>query len=478
MPAVPHHGQQTSAPQRKPRNPNVPAEMDTNAYATTSIPSYQPSPAVLDTSSHALIHALSRRFLGPLPPEIAQSTQVQAKQSRLHRVRLEALNKINGVLEAGGSRRKGSVGGAFEGDNEEGRIRGRLHKIRVLRRGRFGEDVEEEFEFDPAEIEGRDGDLSQPHGFSLHRSKNKGKGKGKEKWEGESFDIGREFTTSSRFLKQQPDGPEDGYALVEEPQEVGRDQASSARPSNKSKRPTVTPQSTQESFVTARTTFTHSPASTTSRLHIPSDPSNGHHAESSRSVSSGVDHAPRHSQDSSSHPLLGEGADDSLGPRTEHRGRDDSTQGSVEPKRLKRLKSAIRKSGPNTTLTMPAMSKNSPAGQGGMRSKSVTFPVDPVSVMGEEQQAQAGDKPPEDPEAVLAREGSEAEGTSAGAQESALEEEAWDEEETGRGVHDVIMRGETISTASRIVTHPQTGCLSRWVITGTRVWVISMKPNK
>lgn len=92
---------------------------------------------------------------------------------------------------------------------------------------------------------------------------------------------------------------------------------------------------------------------------------------------------------------------------------------------------------------MPSMSKNSPAQQGGMRSKSVTFPVDPASIMGEQKQPQAGDKPPEDPEAVLARAGTEAEGTSAGAQESALEDEDWDEGQVGRRVHDVLLRGES-----------------------------------
>ena len=446
MPAVPHAATNGHAPQTQPRNPNVPAAMDTQAHAVSSVPSHQPSPGVLDTSSHSSLHALPRRFLGPLPPEVIQSPEVQAKQSRLHRVRLEALHKINGVLENNDPRRKGSVGGAFEGVNEEGRIRGRLRKIKVLRRGRFGEQVEEEFEFDPTEIEGEDGHRSEHHGRVFHRKKNLNivMGKGKEHWEGESFNIGREFTTSFRILKKQSNGDQNELPLVEEPVDTMDLDSSSAGPIRKAKRAVITPQSTQDSFVTARTAFTQSPTSTTSRLQIPTEWRNNGPAGSTKSAYS-VDERTRtrHSQASSSRPLLGEGADDSVGPSSQSRNRPETTGEGTSSKRLKRLKSAIRKPGPNSTLTMPPLSKNGLNGRMGMRSKSVTFPVDPASVMGQDEPPQAGDRPPEDPEAVLAREGSEAEGTSAGAQESALEEEDWEEEASGRTVNGVLMRGQS-----------------------------------
>lgn len=346
------------------------------------------------------------------------------------------------MLEAGGSR-KGSLRGALEGENDEGRIRGKLQKIKVLRRGRFGEDVEEEFEFDPTEIEGDDGDLTPRRGLHLNRNRNKGKGKGKERWDGESFDIGREFTTSSRIFKKQSNGSEDGHPLVEEPEDKTGTDDRSAGPSRRTKRPKITPKSTQESFVTARTTFTQSLASSTSHLETPSEFRNRDQLGSSASDTSLVEPAgTRHSQSSSSRPLLGKGADDSLGPKPDGREHDDTAPGDTGSKRLKRLKSAIRKPGLNSTLTMPPLSKNSPAKNDGMRSKSVTFPVDPASIMGERRVLQPGDKPPEDPEAVLAREGSEAEGTSAGAQESALEEEEWDEIDNGGRMNDVIMRGQ------------------------------------
>jgi hypothetical protein len=51
-----------------------------------------------------------------------------------------------------------------------------------------------------------------------------------------------------------------------------------------------------------------------------------------------------------------------------------------------------------------------------------------------------GNKPPADPDDVLAREGEEAAGTSAGAQEAALEDDEWDQEDAVE-LGGVVMRG-------------------------------------
>lgn len=311
--------------------------------------------------------------------------------------------------------RKKDSSGAFEGA-EEGRIRGQLSKIRILKRGKFGEDVEEEIDFDMDTFE-RD-----------HHLWNKGKkkqhtGKGKEKWEGESFDIGREFIAPKRVISSDPEEMEqdevEGNAI--------------AGPSTTNKRPGMTARSTQESFVTARTEFTASTAAS-SRVNLPiTNGATDVEDSDDHSMADRVD--TRRSGSSSVQPLIGDAPDRPNGTLHDK----ELAYASLGSSGLKRLKSAIRRpSNAMTTLSGQAASTRGKVPQN--RSKSVTFPVDPVNREDEETELELGNKPPANPGEVLARAGEDAEGTSAGAQEAALNDDEWDEDEEIR-LGDVILRG-------------------------------------
>jgi hypothetical protein len=148
----------------------------------------------------------------------------------------------------------------------------------------------------------------------------------------------------------------------------------------------------------------------------------------------------RQSKASSLQPLLGEGIGDA-GPPKSH-DVDEAAFGSISSTGLKRLKSAIRK--PATTVGQ-GRAPDANGRERGIRSKSVSFPFDPVQAMDAavaHQPPRQGDKPPKDPETVLAREGDAAQGTSAGAQEETLREDEWDDDEEDLTPVSVLRRGE------------------------------------
>jgi hypothetical protein len=387
------------------------------------------------------------------------SAEAQANRSRLHRAKAQALDRVTGALEDG-CRRRG--GGVFnDGEGEHG-VRGKLHKIKVLKRGVFGQDEEDEVEFDLDSLSD-DGAGSHGHaGGNAKKAKKGGKSsKGKERLGGESFFIGREFTTSAEMLgrrsaKAISDGP-----VFDEPFGDSAAAGPSAAPLSRSNtgagpssgspaeptRPAMTTHSTQDTFVTARTEFTHSASASSSRIDLPeADDHEPPHPSGSTSSLIVNRSLRRQSKASSLQPLLGEGLGDAT-PSTNHE-MDEAAIGNISPTGLKRLKSAIRK--PATTVGH-GRAPDTNERERGQRSKSVSFPFDPVQAMDvavAHQPPRQGDKPPKDPEAVLARDGDEAQGTSAGAQEATLREDEWDDEEDPTAVS-VLKRGELPRLGSR-----------------------------
>lgn len=412
MPSVPLQSTSTQPRQTRPANPNVPPTADTAAHVSTKSPSHQPSPAVIDTASHKALHVLPRRFLGPLPPSLETSSEVRAKRSRLHRARAEALHRIHGAVEV--AHRNRSSNGALEGP-DEGRIRGGLNKIRIRKRGTFGHDVEEEIDFDMDDMTSEHNTWGRKH-----------KGKGKAAWIGESFDIGREFIAPTRIVSTNQ----------EEINEEEYNGNAIAGPSSPLQRPKMTPRSTQETFVTARTQL--SSVSGSSRTAQPTWDARSTGADESSYHTTTERVNTRRSNSSSTQPLLSENGHAG--------GQVEDNRGSLGSAGLKRLKSAIRRpsnshttpAGPSSTV--PMRSKVNPS-----RSKSVSFPVELVHTVDGEARLSQGNKPPADPDDVLAREGQEAEGTSAGAQEAALNEDLWDDEEVVEP-GDVILRGDILAS--------------------------------
>ena len=260
-------------------------------------------------------------------------------------------------------------------------------------------------------------------------------------------------------------------------------------------RPAPSRATTQDTFVTARTRFSdaQSQASgSTSRLDLSSHPpaGDGHDYELSGmrdqsqtpigpSPSDGLMHlspamAPstsRHSGTSSMHPLISlpetpisESPDSTLSPTDPGPGPSSSkakkyTSTPTSPRSISairgRLKSALRRASapPHASLgddeamdlgtdgTGPTGSPRAPAAKRAQeqgRAKTVQFPVDLNDAPGVmRRQIRKGNKAPADPGDVLAREGEEAEGTSAGAVEDALH----DEEEEGFEPGSVMLRG-------------------------------------
>jgi hypothetical protein len=287
----------------------------------------------------------------------------------------------------------------------------------------------------------------------------------KEVWVGESFNIGQEFVSShSKPSGSSSSGPlespspsttleeerSDEDLVVDSPLE---DSGSPFASVVNGKRPSYTSKS-KETFVTARTEL--SELASTSTVNLPqtqdgnADLHQGNHSDTASLVQ------PvnlRNSQSSSMRPLWN-------GPER-HSASDDQTtypdspismksrsrrDGSASP--MTRLKSAIRK--PHTLVDRPSTSSRDenpfmPLN----KSKSVQFPMNPVQESGSHSPSApvrtgelAGNKEPAAPEAVLAREGTRAAGTSAGAAEEAMHEQEEDEEDDEDDIlpGDVIMR--------------------------------------
>ena len=417
--------------------------------------------------------------MGPLPSD--QSSLVIAKQGKLKRARRKAIDRLN---LSNGSNQSGL------GEGERGKVVRSLGRVKVWRK-MGGKRVLTEIEIEDS---GWDTTGYDQTAFNWDVGKGVSMGKGKEKWVGEGFDIGREFFLSGQMSTRSNEETRSNESITSSSLRTGgvmdtspdcplespvaeRDAESmvdenGAGPSdysglNPRKRPNLTPKSTQESFVTARTelstSLSQSPFS--SNIHLPrptSDPEIGESpAQSNRNLE-------EHDQDrliasgassSSARHLIGEGEKDRL--------RDNaSSLGSLGKNHLKRLKSAIRK--PSTTATLPHLEARGVNDEFGnvkrdrnFRSKSVSFPMDPVDLVDGEivPLDAAGDKPPLNPESVLAREGDQAQGTSAGAQAAALDEVDEDSDEVALRTGDVQLRGGSYGRVawSRSSVRPHAG---------------------
>ena len=473
--------------------------------------SHQPAPGIVLTSSETT-HVLDRRFIGPMPEHILNSDELQGKRRRFQALRRSAVDKfvdagkMDGITMVEGFR----VGGT---SNNKGRMGKAVRIVRVRRRNKQGKEVEQDVEVDSDEggsDDWSDDDITSSW-WSGGTAGKKGKGKKKRKkrsdvWIGESFDIGREFKeprhpaeTSQSVNNGQsfnagpsqtrkdgltgPSGPNGHMSTEEESpstkpssqhEEDEEELVSPVRPAPTT-RPSTASKSTQDSFVTARTdqswvsaaSSTHDlPASDGHLLALNgSDPKPALSPTGSLLSPADVDSKSpkRHSGSSSTQPLL-----DGVPPRdNQSKGKAKAIPNDISPTLQKKLRSAMRKSSRtlHATSTRAALSQIEnrndalkPNGPGGIsKSKSVQFPLDPVDHLanGTSEPLRKGNKAPADPGRVLAREGDQVEGTSAGAAESAMGDED-DDEDFVPG--QIIMRGEP----DAVLTSTQCAYLARF----------------
>ncbi len=423
-------------------NPNKPN--DGTAQTVREFITHKPSPAIVTTASHVGTHVLPRRFLGPMPENVVNSKELLEKRRRFRTMRKGALRRIRGDDEDLVDQvRRGSVAQAVQ-------------KIRIRRRGKHGEDIEEDVDLKSDGEDDSDDDDDEEDGRHRLRRKKKKK-KRKDVWVGVSFDIGREFLKASRSASDDTAAP-DGF--VDQP--VSETAVPPQRPSNPSR-------STLGTFVTARTEISDIAGPSRPALTIPITNGNGYHLGDDMEPSPLGSPSPaltprdpkiRDSQTSSMLPLIGAKKDDQdAHSRQGSKGKatiglhEVSPDAKTNPSSLKkRLKSAIRKSPSevirsSTSVTQPISNGNNGLDHDTSRAKTVHFPVGSPEYIAahenDEEPLRRGNKAPADPEAVLAREGNDAAGTSAGAAEEAMDNDQ-DNEEQEEDIlpGEVIMRGE------------------------------------
>ena len=414
---------QPSPSQSAPSNPNLPTNSQRSAKDQVST---EPSPAIISSSSNVTVHILSRRFLGPMPENIAHSADVQEKQRKIRDMRRKAVSKVLG--RPGADVLEGSFGTT---DDRRG-VSKVVHRIRVRRRNKHGEEVEEdvEFEEDSEEESGR---------FS--KLKGKKKQKRKDVWVGKSFDIGQEFAVPAGTHQHEGDGPtangiDHGDASVKSGEE-------------ESGRPAPSRATTQETFVTARTQVSHPNDSSSMIANLDQDldgsspPLGRDDFAAERASTLSLPVHPRNSQGSSIQPLISNEPHHYTTHETSE-GRDMVTPVKKPPGFKNRFKSAVKQSpGGSTELRSIASPEASRRAQTEprQRSKSVQFHVNPVTQGGGDREPpRKGNKQPADPIEVLEREGSAVAGTSAGAVEATVEEDEAEVPMAGS----VIMRGTSI----------------------------------
>lgn len=91
MPAVPLTKTRSDSAHALPPDPNRSAQ---NAASSSSGVSVQPAPAVVDTTSHETAHVFPRRFLGPMPQRAATSSKAEEKRRLLRNMKRAAMNKL------------------------------------------------------------------------------------------------------------------------------------------------------------------------------------------------------------------------------------------------------------------------------------------------------------------------------------------------------------------------------------------------
>ena len=512
MPSVPGNTAHPP-PFQTPPNPNIPNgpnragvingnEGNAAAGPSSGQITHQPSPAVVSSEPHSAPHILHRRFIGPIPENIEHSAETEAKRKRLSKLRKHALKKLRG---------DGEDNMGLTSVEERDKRRRFVTWSRKRRKAGEGDNLTDE-ESQDSEAEVRDGYKG--------KGKHKGKGKGKDVqrrkdvWVGESFDIGREFKSGSGHSTPSA-GPSDGvhtplsgeedHSDATADGEDGLSMRDGALDSNGGssmvnapggvappKRPHASRDTTQETFVTARTQFSDPKIDARSVKH----PNLGKGVDQlgipNGSVRPGASHeslpshlelaTKRQSGSSSVQPLMGSIASNRQSPGSEVKQLNlashlDATPSASTSNLRKKIKSAMRKTskgnsrpasempagssglnevqGVNVYHALPGAPNEDAASRVGARdghnkSKSVQFPVDHVQYITTptssiDAQPRKGDKDPVDPAKVLSRAGDAAEGTSAGAVEEAMGEigdEDEEEEEEAFLPGQVIMRGE------------------------------------
>ncbi|OCF45974.1 hypothetical protein I317_00062 [Kwoniella heveanensis CBS 569] len=267
MPSVPQPTSTTRAKHYTPPNPNLPH--DTFAQhpvsSSSTAPTPNPAPAVTQSASHvgAGVHLPPRRFLGGIPENIVNSTEVDEKRRRFRDLRRKAIDHLplpihpreGDGADGGGSMSDFGVGGRHEGSSRAGGvIRGAARKISVIKRGLHGEQVREELDLDQDNSSSSEDDEHQQQSKGKRRKKKKKKRK--DVWIGESFDIGREFfgcTENEGDEYQQDDRTQDRRKDLPKDQSVSSAGTYQSHPGPR--RPAVSTRTTQDTFVTARTEF-------------------------------------------------------------------------------------------------------------------------------------------------------------------------------------------------------------------------------
>lgn len=172
---------------------------------THELPRVVPAAAVIDTSSHADVHVLPRRFLGPMPQNVVNSEGTLRRRQRMHDTRRKAMRKLLGTTD------EDELLGIDEGVDERGvpgRRRKAVHRFRVRYRN-LTDDMLREQDVDVNESDSpsdTSSDDEERGGFLWGGGKQKSPKKGgkkdkkkkklhKDVWIGGSFDIGREFKT-------------------------------------------------------------------------------------------------------------------------------------------------------------------------------------------------------------------------------------------------------------------------------------------
>jgi hypothetical protein len=446
MPAAPIAPAAQHAPYTRPPNPNHPDHVGSHIDKVSV--THQPSPAITSSLSHVETHVLPRRFLGPMPEVVVNSAEIIEKRHALKRLQRQALKRLHkGRTEAEDGRQ--GLSKLQHGKRAVGKVSDRL-------RGKGdGGDLDMGSDSDSSETGGgSDGERWDP----LYRDGKKKRKKRKNVWIGESFDIGREFL-SPEEEEEENDNRETVDAIRrqrEEWEEEARAESSTAT----AHRPALSAHTTQETFVTARTRTSSFTNASTSTLHVHQTlpPPDGYPIDAPYPVSS-IASAPsmlavsgnspnRYSTSSSIMPLNGDFGGQPA--ESSHAAQlRESTAGSntTSAKIKQRLRSAIRKpTSPVSARFDLAVDHNGASAirPVNTKSKTVQFPLDLEEHEvgdGEERRPRRGNKKPADPEDVLAREGDEVEGTSAGAVEATMADE--DDDEDGVPLPgDVLMRGE------------------------------------
>lgn len=421
-----------------PPDPNNPSKSTGTGTSNRDHISAEPSPAIISSSSNVTVHILARRFLGPMPENVTNSADVVEKRRRIREMRRKAVGAIMG--HGDNEHAEGTFGTV---DGRKG-VRKVVHRIRVRRKNKHGDEVEEEVELDDSDDGDSDGTITGKIKSKAHIKK---KTKRKDVWVGDSFDIGQEFYVpeGSRVDDSQGGGTTSGDEEIQS-EEEDEDTTTS--------RPGASRKTTQETFVTARTNISNTNDSSSMIVNLEPERDQPQMRDdlpmpsgSSSLSAPALGHQNRDSQGSSIQPLISRLGLDGNGNGNEDTDHEEEARDLVTPVKKapglrNRFRSVVKQSPGGSTelnsIASPVQAKRAQT-EPRARSKSVQFNANPVSQgEGGREPPRRGNKQAADPIEVLEREGEAVAGTSAGAAEEMAEEE----EEEPPTVGQIIMRGE------------------------------------